>query len=483
MDFYLEPMSTDGSVSGVVFDEYNGNNLSMAHIMLFRDMNDEEPIADMMTDEDGHFHFGNLDYGEYYMTVGKEGYYRINTGFEHFLSDTTLWIGMTFVDRFDGAWTGDLRVEGEHDPAYLFLGILNEQYEVIRMLEEPGYQTVELLNGSYMVIAGAEGYNDYWGEIHIQDNTVSFDIVLMEPGYALPPHLHIAHDVPNDQGRQMRLVWESGDPMDWSYFPFYSVWRHVDGTDGLWDYVDLVPWHGMDDYSMVAPTLGDSTHNGIHWSTFMVSGHTEDPNVFFDSEPITGYSVDNLHPQTPGGVQADIGNDGIVLSWHGPVDADFDHHKVYRFNLNAQDPAEEYSTVDTFFVDEVVDGNYEYWVSAVDYNGNESDPSEVVSVLLDVDVAIALPTEFALQQNYPNPFNPSTQIQYAVPTDANVTIAIYDLMGRKVRTLVNGNVTAGYHTTMWNATNDLGQPVAAGMYIYTISSHDYLAKKKMVLLK
>ena len=98
-------------------------------------------------------------------------------------------------------------------------------------------------------------------------------------------------------------------------------------------------------------------------------------------------------------------------------------------------------------------------------------------------MAIELPTEFALKQNYPNPFNPSTQIQYAVPSDANVTIAIYDLMGRKVRTLVNGNVSAGYHTAMWNATNDLGQPVAAGMYIYTISSHDYVAKRKMVLLK
>mgnify|MGYP001199414141 CR=1 FL=1 len=298
-----------------------------------------------------------------------------------------------------------------------------------------------------------------------------------------PPHLHIAHDVPNDQGRQMRIVWNPGDPGEWGHYVQFSMWRHLDGTEWDWDFIGMVPWHGMHDYSAVVPTLGDSTHNGIHWSTFMVKAHTEDPNVFFDSEPITGYSVDNLHPQTPGGVQADIGNDGIVLSWHGPVDADFDHHKVYRFNLNAQDPAEEYSTVDTFFVDEVVDGNYEYWVSAVDYNGNESDPSEVVSVLLDVDVAIALPTEFALQQNYPNPFNPSTQIQYAVPTDANVTIAIYDLMGRKVRTLVNGNVTAGYHTTMWNATNDLGQPVAAGMYIYTISSHDYLAKKKMVLLK
>ena len=74
-----------------------------------------------------------------------------------------------------------------------------------------------------------------------------------------------------------------------------------------------------------------------------------------------------------------------------------------------------------------------------------------------------VPMEFALNQNYPNPFNPSTMIRYQLPEQTMVTIAIYDLMGRKVRTLVPGETQlAGYRQVVWNATNDFGQPVSAG---------------------
>jgi flagellar hook assembly protein FlgD len=92
--------------------------------------------------------------------------------------------------------------------------------------------------------------------------------------------------------------------------------------------------------------------------------------------------------------------------------------------------------------------------------------------------------EFALKQNYPNPFNPSTLIRYQLPEQTNVTISIYDLMGRSVRTLIPGeSQKAGYRQVLWNATNDLGQPVSAGMYIYTIQAGEFRQTKKMVLLK
>ena len=70
-----------------------------------------------------------------------------------------------------------------------------------------------------------------------------------------------------------------------------------------------------------------------------------------------------------------------------------------------------------------------------------------------------------------------------LPEDALVTISIYDMMGRKIRTLVNRSMSPGYHTTLWNATNDNGLPVSAGMYIYTIHAGTYHHMKKMVLLK
>jgi hypothetical protein len=90
---------------------------------------------------------------------------------------------------------------------------------------------------------------------------------------------------------------------------------------------------------------------------------------------------------------------------------------------------------------------------------------------------------FALHQNYPNPFNPVTTLQYDLPEDALVNITIYDMMGRQVKTLVNGSQTAGYRTTQWNATNDRNEPVSSGLYIYTIQASDYTQTKKMVLLK
>jgi hypothetical protein len=95
-----------------------------------------------------------------------------------------------------------------------------------------------------------------------------------------------------------------------------------------------------------------------------------------------------------------------------------------------------------------------------------------------------LPGKFALYPAYPNPFNPNTSISYELPTDGMVYLAIYDVMGRKVSTLVSSKIQrAGYHHVTWNATNNLGQSVAAGMYIYTIQSGKFRQTKKMILLK
>jgi len=94
-----------------------------------------------------------------------------------------------------------------------------------------------------------------------------------------------------------------------------------------------------------------------------------------------------------------------------------------------------------------------------------------------------IPEVFALHQNYPNPFNPTTHIRYDLPEDALVSITIYDIMGRSIRSLVKSRQTAGYRSIQWNATNNLGEPVSAGMYIYTIQAGEFRQVKKMVLLK
>ncbi len=93
------------------------------------------------------------------------------------------------------------------------------------------------------------------------------------------------------------------------------------------------------------------------------------------------------------------------------------------------------------------------------------------------------PSKFSLHQNYPNPFNPSTQISYNLPEDAMVNINIYDLIGHSVKTLVSSNQIAGYRSVRWDATNDEGQAVSAGMYIYIVQAGEQSQTKKMILLK
>ena len=93
------------------------------------------------------------------------------------------------------------------------------------------------------------------------------------------------------------------------------------------------------------------------------------------------------------------------------------------------------------------------------------------------------PEEFSLHQNYPNPFNPVTTLRYDLPENSHVNIIIYDMMGRHIKTLMDQTQDAGYRSIIWDATNDYGKPVSAGIYLYQIQTGEYLQTKKMVLLK
>ena len=94
-----------------------------------------------------------------------------------------------------------------------------------------------------------------------------------------------------------------------------------------------------------------------------------------------------------------------------------------------------------------------------------------------------IPEEFSLRQNYPNPFNPVTTLRYDLPDQTHVNITVYDMLGRKVRTILNQQQDPGYKSLIWDATNDYGKPVSAGMYLYQIQAGEYISTKKMVLLK
>jgi len=129
-----------------------------------------------------------------------------------------------------------------------------------------------------------------------------------------------------------------------------------------------------------------------------------------------------------------------------------------------------------------------YYVRVVNLTGAEAGPNARYSLTIApptgvIDEEGGLPRTFALDQNYPNPFNPATTIRFALPNDVPVKLKVYDMLGREIRTLINGNMNAGYHQAVWDGTNNSGTPVATGMYIYRIEAGSFVSTKKMMLIK
>jgi hypothetical protein len=94
-----------------------------------------------------------------------------------------------------------------------------------------------------------------------------------------------------------------------------------------------------------------------------------------------------------------------------------------------------------------------------------------------------LPDKTDIQNNYPNPFTGKTNIKYALKADGNVKLNIYNVLGQKVRSLVNGQTTAGYHAITWDGTNDNGQHISRGVYLCRFNAGEYTKSFKMVLVK
>jgi Secretion system C-terminal sorting domain len=101
-----------------------------------------------------------------------------------------------------------------------------------------------------------------------------------------------------------------------------------------------------------------------------------------------------------------------------------------------------------------------------------------ILVIVGVENEISLPTEFSLFQNFPNPFNPNTTIKYSIPEMNKVSLAVFNLLGEEVATLVNEEKVAGYHEIEFNAS-----VLSSGIYFYRLQAGDFISTKKMILLK
>ncbi|MGE5436279.1 MAG: choice-of-anchor D domain-containing protein [Syntrophothermus sp.] len=356
---------------------------------------------------------------------------------------------------------------------------------------EPGTST------TFIALFSPKSTGAYKVDLKIVSDAAN-DSILVIPitGHAvLPkaPFIVSVNDVPNDQGGQVRITFQPSryDGVDsLQKVSSYSVWRKID--ENKWDAVNQFNAVGDSIYYVVAPSLGDSTVNGVVWSTYKVTAHTTDPLLFYTSEPSAGYSRDNIAPEVPKGFTASVTNNRVYLKWNSSKEKDFQYYAIYRStdpNFSADTMKKyTYTTIDTAYVDNNVSMNQKYYykIAAMDYAGNRSTSTNAeIAVLSDVnDEGKAIPKEYSLEQNFPNPFNPSTVIRYSLPYESRVKVSIFNSLGQLVNELVDKIEASGNYEKAFNAGN-----LPSGIYIYSISvqstdgKNSFSSVKKMMLVK
>ena len=299
------------------------------------------------------------------------------------------------------------------------------------------------------------------------------------------PRIASITDVPNDQGRRVYLEFQR------SFFDipeetnqFYTIYRLDNmGSEMTWVGINTISATGTNSYVVEVSTLRDSTSIDDGLTEFRIGAFTN--HGVFQSAISAGYSTDNLAPLVPNAFTASIVDQNVILTWNQSSDVDFDYFILDKSHSVAFNQFEAILLDDTSFVDSsnILNIPYYYRLSAQDFSGNRSDYTNVIEmIILQIDDNM-LPDQFALHQNYPNPFNPTTTIRYDIAQESRVLIQVFDIQGRLVKTLVEKMDTPGKKSIHWNATNQIGDPVSAGMYLYIIQTDSFNDTKKMLLLK
>ena len=268
------------------------------------------------------------------------------------------------------------------------------------------------------------------------------------------------------------------------------------------------------------PTYGQEINTGLCGCIGFVNGvMMNDNEVTFtlrilDNEPIRGIELDIYH-DSPSLVYAGVSKgeklENVVDEEGNPRTMTLlgnyleDHLKVLAYSTSRARTAGDGLEGDLVHISyELVEGadlpsEVTFFLGLANLPGTSMDP-ELLNVVcgypdedspvvvetnaLSLDENLTIPTQFALHQNYPNPFNPSTQISFDVPEGSElVRLNIYNILGKKVSTLLNNVMSPGMHKIEWNAKDNEGNPVASGIYFYELSSSSFTARKKMLLIR
>ncbi|MBU1920439.1 hypothetical protein KKG66_06310 [bacterium] len=199
------------------------------------------------------------------------------------------------------------------------------------------------------------------------------------PAADYSPVIQSVLDIPADNGRHVMIQWlpSPGDD-NRAGIESYQIFREVNlPLDENYELLAEIPASQLPGYGQIVTTLADSNASGQPYFSYFVRAHSINPLAFWDTEPDSGYSVDNLAPQAPA-LLAELNLDQVDLNWNAVPDSDLAYYALYR-ETEPFDPdtvAAYITTADTFFSDiDLVEAGYAYRVRSVDMNGNYSESS------------------------------------------------------------------------------------------------------------
>ena len=268
------------------------------------------------------------------------------------------------------------------------------------------------------------------------------------------------------------------------------------------------------------PSYGQEISTGLCGCIGFVDGASLDGNEvtftlrLLDNEPIRGIELDIYHDSsvlTYSGVSKGEKLDNVTDEEGNPRTMTLlgnyleDHAKVLAYSTSRARTSGDGTEGDLVHVSyELADGEslpsqVTFYLGLANLPGTSMDP-ELLNVVCgypseDSPVVVStaamatddggtIPDQFALHQNYPNPFNPSTQISFDIPQGGEfVMLNVYNILGQNVSTLVNSVMSPGSYTMEWNATDEIGNPVASGIYFYELRSSTFTSRKKMLLIR
>lgn len=330
-----------------------------------------------------------------------------------------------------------------------------------------------------------------WGNVQLTGTLaagglyrIAYSQTEFESSYGFTPEL--ASGVINGNGNDGYFLYKNGDHTTGTLVDAYGV-IDQDGSGTAWEYTD---GHAERNAGV---TQANSTWTASEWTITKPANTTDmTPNDTSLPVELTSFTANagNGSVTLNWRTASEVNNQGFIIMRSEQRDAGYSVLASYTDIPALKGAGNSSHVIDYKYVDRTVVNKTTYFYKLVDVDVNgvraEHGPISATPQAVDEPIDTRVPSAFYLK-NYPNPFNPQTTIVFdlsSFKTDAiPVTLSVYDLTGKKIRTLYNGTLNAQTHRFIWNGRNDAGQLVPSGIYLYRLVSPQVTVTKKMAFMK